>query len=79
MKPAKNHTYLIKYQPDGTDKTELAYTGPGTYLGEHIEDKEGNVLYFMEHLQLKHGFTDSGWFSSADIKTLLNYHETETA
>lgn len=75
MKPIENTTYLIEYHPDGTDKSELSYSGPGTYLGEFIEDKEGNILYLMENLHIENGFTDNGWFSSSDIKAKLNYEQ----
>lgn len=80
MKPVKNHTYLIEYFADGSDKTELSYKGPGTYLGEFIEDKEGNILYLMENLLVEKGFTRDGWFSLNDIKAELKYEqERETA
>jgi hypothetical protein len=73
MNPQKNISYLIEYHPDGSDKTELAYAGHGTYRGEYIEDKEGNILYLMEDLQTEKGFTKNGWFSSEDIKAELKY------
>jgi hypothetical protein len=71
--PKQNLTYLIEYQPDGTDKLELAYFGPGTYKGKSIKDDNGDVLYFMEDLRLEKGFTKGGWFSPEDIKAELNH------
>lgn len=80
MKPSINKSYLIEYSPDGKDKSELSYSGPGTFRGQTIIDSEGTTLYLMEDLHLDHGFTDNGWFAAKDIKALLNYEqERQTA
>ena len=67
MNPTENKIYFIKYAPDQNDSSELAYTGTGIFSGQTYKDDNGNILFFMENLDLEEGFTDGGWFSSEDI------------
>ena len=67
MIPVKNNTYQLHFVCSGFDPSELNYSGPGTYTGEFIENKQDVKLFLFENLTLDKGFTEHGWFSETDI------------